>query len=1216
MTNQDRQRATFPRWRSVVPLRRPLRLAPIDLKRYSQVAAAGERLSRSRLFLASYGGVIRRFAISAGILGAFLILGCLALLWRLSSGPIQVDVVTPWLASAIEENFGNSRHVEVGGTQIERTENGGTAVRIRDIVVRDSDGTVVASAPKAEVRVSGMSLLSGHLRAESLNLVGAEMAVRIEQDGGVTIFAGADKHPIATAAVPVTAAAALLRSSREKRDASGQGVAAAVAPAGNVAAGAPAPAAAAPAHRARDVFAALLSWIDGIGETGLDGHDLKELGLKSGNLTVDDERTGKHWTFQDISLSAERMHGGGVEVTIGSANPARPWTLAAAVTPTRQGYRKVQLEARRVSVSDLMLASRLDDGDLRIDLPLSATMSGEIGPDGLPQNFTGRIIAEAGSIAEANSDDGRIAIDRAEFKLNWDAENRVLSMPFQILSGGNRITLLSQIEAPPDVGGTWSFKIGGGTVVLNAPSGSSEPLVLNRIAVSGHYDAAKQHFAIDEGDVGNTNVGVAMSGSVDVGGGSVRMAAGLAGTRMPVDAFKRIWPAFIQPKVRDWFNEHLLSGTLERIVIAVNAPLDTLRDGGPPLPDDGLSIDALATGCVLRPVDGLPPLHDAEMNIRVVGRDAVVSVSKATGDMPSGRKLTFSSGVFEVPDTAPRAPPARVHFKLEGPVQAAVELLKMDRLRDVSDAPFEPGTMRGNLSAQVSLGMPLRADLPPGSTNYTIAIEATNFSAERMIMGQKVDAAVLRANATPQGFQLKGDVKIAGAPVSLEYRKARGEPEAEVRLQGMLDEAARSNLGFEMGEAVSGSIPIRLAGRISAASEREGRFNIEADLTSAQIDGLLPGWSKPAGKPARATFVLTTKPQSIRVEDLLIEGAGAGVKGTIEFDGGGEVQSASFPSYGFSDGDRASLRIERGSEGALRVVMRGEVYDGRGFVKSTAGGTQTNGNASKKRAIDADLDMKVAAVVGFNGEALRGVELKMSRRAGEVRSFGLNAKIGRDAMLTGDLRGRSSGRQVVYLESGDAGAFFRFTDVYSRMTGGQLSMTMEAPSAENSSAQGVLNVRNFAVHDEAQLERAVNNGTQVRRNAIDFSGMKVEFTRMPGKVILRDGVVRGPLLGGTIDGVVDYARDDLHMRGTLVPLYGANNLLGQIPLVGLFMGGDKEGLFGITYEVVGRPGNPVLRINPISALAPGILRKVFEFPANGDSSTVDWSPTQSSPRIH
>jgi Protein of unknown function len=697
---------------------------------------------------------------------------------------------------------------------------------------------------------------------------------------------------------------------------------------------------------------------------------------------------------------------------------------------------------------------------------------------------------------------------------------------------------------------------------------------------------------------------------LDLAGGNPRLAAGMAGTRMPADAMKRLWPVFITPKVRDWFNEHLLSGTLERIVIAVNSPIENLKESGPPVPDDGLSIDASGVGCVVRPVNGLPALHDADMNVHIVGRDAIVSIGRATADMPSGRKLTFTSGVFEVPDTSPRSPPARVHFKMEGPVQAAAELLRMDRLRDVSDAPFDPAAMRGNLSAQVSLGMPLKAELPPGSTNYSISLETTNFAAERMIMGQKVEAAVLRATANPQGFQLKGDVKIAGTPMNLEYRKMRGEPDAEVRLQGALDDAARNNLGFEMGETVSGAIPIKLNGRVATGSEREGRFNIEADLTSAQIDGLLPGWAKPSGKPARATFAINTKPQSIRVEDLLIEGAGAGVKGSIDLDASGEVQSANFPSYGFSDGDRANMRIERGSEGALRVIMRGEVYDGRGFLKTTAGASPQNSNA-KRRAVDADLDMKIAAVAGFNGEALRGVELKMSRRAGEVRSFGLNAKIGRDATLTGDLRGRSSGRQVIYLESADAGAFFRFTDVYSRMSGGQLAMTMEAPSAENQTQQGVLNVRNFAVHDETQLSRAVNNGTQAQRNAIDFSGMRVEFTRMPTKVALREGVVRGPLLGGTIDGVVDYGRDEVHLRGTLVPLYGPNNLLGQIPVIGLFMGGEKEGLFGITYEVAGRPGNPTLLINPISALTPGILRKVFEYPASGGA---EWSPTQSQPR--
>ncbi|MDE2375347.1 MAG: hypothetical protein KGL96_14060, partial [Hyphomicrobiales bacterium] len=456
-----------------------------------------------------------------------------ALLWRLSAGPIQLDIVTPWLASAIEENFGSNRHVEVGGTQIERTATG-AAVRIRDIVVRDADGTIVASAPKAEVRVSGLSLLSGHMRAESLNLVGAEMAVRIEPDGGVTVFAGADKHPIATAAVPVTAAAALLRSAQEKKQVPGQ-PASAIAPHPAAAQSPP------PTHRARDVFASLLSWIDGIGETGLDGHDLRELGLKNGNLTVDDRRTGKHWTFHDISLSVERTHGG-VEITVGSDNPERPWGLTAAVTPTHQGYRKIQLEARRVLPSDLLLAFGVGDGGLQIDTPLSASLSGEIGPDGLPQSLTGRIVAEAGSIGDANGEDGRISVERAEVKLRWDAENRMLAMPFQILSGGNRITLLGQVEAPVDPGGIWRFKVGGGTVVLNAAGDAGEPLVLNRIAISGRYDATKQRVTLDEGDIGNTGVGIAMSGNMDFAGGNIHLAAGLAGTRMPVDALKRIWP--------------------------------------------------------------------------------------------------------------------------------------------------------------------------------------------------------------------------------------------------------------------------------------------------------------------------------------------------------------------------------------------------------------------------------------------------------------------------------------------------------------------------------------------------------------------------------------------------------------------------------------------------------------------------------------------------
>ena len=1180
MARQDRQIGESPRWGETAG--QPRRRASLSAAHRGECWGDGRYLAAYRRLSARHRQLIKRVAIGSGVLVTLVLLGCVGLWWRLSSGPIQLDAFSPWLVAAIEENFGSRQRVEVGGTQIERTANGGAAVRVRDIVVRDPDGTVVASAPKAEIRVSGLSLLSGHMRAESLSLVGAELAVRIETDGGVTVFAsGADKHPIAMASAPSLVAGQ--QASQDKKPP----------PAAALPSTQPPPRAAPTHPAAADSIAAILAWLDGIGQSGLDGHDLRELGLKDGTLTVDDARTGKRWNFQNITLNLERPRGGGMVVTIGSENPERPWGLTASIKPTNNGHRNVALEARHVSANDLLLAFRLGDGTLEVDLPVSASLRGEIGPNGVPQGLVGRIVADGGFISDGDSSDGRLEIDRAEFKINWDAASRMLEVPFQILSGDNRLTLLGQAEAPAQPQGSWAFKITGGSAVLNAPSGG-EPLILNRIGVVGRFDSANKRLTISQGDIGNADVGVAMSGNADYSSGSLRVATGLAATRMNSEALKKLWPTFVAPKVRDWFNEHLTSGNVERLTVAVNAPFETLKASGPPLPDDGLTIDAFATNCLIRPVVGLPALHDADLTVRIAGRNAQITLGKAVADLASGRKLVMSSGLFEVPDTAPRQPPARVRFKLDGPVPAAAELLQMDRLRDASGAPFDPATTRGNMSALVALAMPLKPDLPPGSTNYAITVDALNFSADRLIMGQKVESPDLKISANNQGFVLKGDVRIGGAPASLEYRKLRGDDTADIHIQGMLDDSVRNNLGLDPTGTISGGIPIDVSGRIGTSAERDGRFAVRADLTSTQIDGFLPGWVKPAGKPARATFTVLTKPQSTRIEDLLIEGAGGGVKGVVDLDGSGEVQSANFPSYGFSDGDRASLKIDRLSDGSLRAVMRGDAYDGRGFLKTMAAPPRT---AAKRPPADVDLDMKLGAVLGHNGEALRSVELKMSRRNGEIRSLGLMAKLGRNGVLTGELRGRAGARQVVQFESSDAGALFRFSDIYSRMNGGQITTVMDAPTSANPVQLGTVSVRNFAVHDESQLERAAGNQAP-RNNNMAFSGLKVDFTRSPGRIALRDGVVRGPVLGGTIDGIIDYADDEVHLRGTLIPLYGANNLLGQLPIVGLFLGGEKEGLVGVTYEVVGKPAGPVLHVNPLSALAPGLLRKVFEFPAN------------------
>src|SRR4030095_7927706 len=104
------------------------------------------------------------------------------------------------------------------------------------------------------------------------------------------------------------------------------------------------------------------------------------------------------------------------------------------------------------------------------------------------------------------------------------------------------------------------------------------------------------------------------------------------------------------------------------------------------------------------------------------------------------------------------------------------------------------------------------------------------------------------------------------------------------------------------------------------------------------------------------------------------------------------------------------------------------------------------------------------------------VDVKLSRRNGIIRSLAMSGKLGRDTPLKADLRGRSQGREVIYLETDDAGAFLRFTDTYAKIVGGQLTLAMDPPTVEPSAKEGLINVRNFAVKGEASLDRVVGGG--------------------------------------------------------------------------------------------------------------------------------------------
>ena len=1149
----------------------------------SRFHSVGDRFAALQLWLTGERWV-KRMAIVVGVL-AVIFTGCFGgLWWRLGAGPINLDVATPWLAAAIEENIGHGNTVAVGGTQIERAGRIQIAVRIRDIVVRDRDQVIVATAPKAEVKLSGTALLMGRLRAESLNLVDAELAVRITPDGQVTVSAGDTAKPLATGVA-------------SKRDAG-------MAPTFPRQVTVPAQGAVATApDTTQNGLLAGLDWLDSLSLTGLDGQNLNEIGLKNGNLVVDDQQRGNKWTFDNISLSMRRPSGGGVAVSLGEEG-ARPWSLKVVVGPQQNGVRSVDLRADKVPAANILLAMRVKDLTYSAELPLSGELKGELGRDGVPTYLRGKVTAGAGNLIDSDTPDYPMPIDSAEMSVEWDSGRRVLVAPFKVVSGQNRITLLAHLEPPNGATTEWQAGFSGGTILL-AGTDNEPPLIFNRIAIGMKFDTDRKRVLLTQADISNGEIGVAGTGSIDYAG-EARLQLGFAGTPMSASALKRMWPILIVPEVREWVIERIERGTLQRIEVGVNSPVRNLSRKGPPIPDDGLAVTIVASGVTVRPVDEMPSVRDADLKARVTGRSATVTIGQGVADTRAGRKINISDFIFEVPDMAPKPSPSRAKFRVDASVPAAAEILASDRISDLSGTLIDPNASKGNVAAIITLGMPVKGSLTKADTTYSVTADLAGFSADKLVMNQKLESNTLKLVANNAGFQVKGDVKINGQPASLDYRKAN-EGDADIRLQATLDDASRQRLGIDLGPAVSGSIPIKVIGKIG---ENDSRVGIEADLTSLRLDNILPGWVKVPGKSGKATFIVVKKEQSTLFQDIVVEGGGVSIKGSLEVDQNGDLLNANFPTYAPSDGDKTSLKAERGADGVVKVMMRGDVFDGRGFLKSAITGKEADPKG-KSRNIDLDIDLRLGAVAGFNGEALRSVDSKFSRRNGIVRAFTLNGKVGRDTPVTAELRGRGQGqgRDIIVLQTNDAGAFLRFTDMYSKVIGGQLALALEPPTVEPSAKEGLINVRDFSIKGEASLDRVAAGGSTGTQSGVSFTALRAEFTRQSGQLAIRDGVVKGPMVGATIEGSIDTVANQVRMSGTFIPMYGLNNMFGQIPVLGLVLGnGDKEGLFGVTYEVVGTPGQPVLRVNPISAMFPGVTRKIMEFNTGKQNNPIELPP--------
>src|SRR6202043_626261 len=354
---------------------------------------------------------------------------------------------------------------------------------------------------------------------------------------------------------------------------------------------------------------------------------------------IDDQQRGNKSSFENITLSLRRPSAGGVALSLGEEG-THAWSLRVAVGPPANGVRSVDIRADKVSTTNILLALRLKDLTYSADLPLTGELKGELGRDGLPTYFRGKLSAGAGNIIDSDTPDYPMAIDSAEMDVEWDSGRRVLVAPFKIVSGPNRITLLAHLEPPNDSVTDWQLGFSGGTIVL-AGIDDEPPLIFNRIAIGVRFDTDKRRVLLTQADISNGEIGFAGTGSVDYSA-EPRLTLGFAGTPMSASALKRMWPVLIVPEVREWVIERVERGSLQRIEVGVNSPVRNLSRRGPPIPDGGLPVNHLANGVTLHPVDKLPSVRDADLKAHVTGRTATVTIGQAVADTPAGRKLNIT----------------------------------------------------------------------------------------------------------------------------------------------------------------------------------------------------------------------------------------------------------------------------------------------------------------------------------------------------------------------------------------------------------------------------------------------------------------------------------------------------------------------------------------------------------------------------------------------
>nr|WP_210294816.1 DUF3971 domain-containing protein [Rhizobium sp. BK491] len=858
----------------------------------------------------------------------------------------------------------------------------------------------------------------------------------------------------------------------------------------------------------------------------------------------------------------------------------RPLTMAYDPNGTpRQGF---------TTFGDITLSAV--KGEAGVDPKLSATV--KVQPGTLYMDHDPQELTQANINLAYNFDHQTLEIAPS------DAQFLGTTVPF---SGA--LIDLDRVDANAGKGFGIDFVIKDG-VAASSLSGE-KPISFDGRA-TGRFFSATKEFQFDNLGISTPQGALFGSLHMKLGDSSPEISFGGRADKLDTAAVKQLWPFWMASKPRTWVEGNLFGGSVTNAVISVFIPAGRLREasqtGKLQLGKNELHIAFDIDGARMNVPGEIPPLRDTKGHFDLTGPNMVVDIASATSYFSTGRTITLSDSSFSIPATYDKPLMANLDLTISGSGDAIGELLSYKPLEVLQRTEFKPEDFNGKIVAKVDARIGLIKDQQPPPPEWRATLDLDNVDLLKPMNNRKIDNLTGVISADPQSVHLQAQAQIDGIPAQIDVVEPTDSKSTVKRgrvITATLTDAQRNTVLPGLRDMIDGPVKVELT-RID--DDRQG---VKVDLGKAAMTVPWIGWSKGSGIAATAQFEASGPDSQTALKNFMLKGDGFGASGDLLISKG-SLTSASFTSVKLSALDDFALSLKRSKSGGYDVAVTGNSADIRPILArlkaSTSGGQQSsNGDGSASATVRANLDK----VIGFNDEMIGNVKGVYSISGGKTTAADFSGLTRSGEALVTQMSKGANG--VIRITSGDAGAVARFTDLYKHLQGGLLNLSLRSIGQDD--WDGSLDIRNFSIIDDKKLSTIVStpsgkNGkslnSAVKQN-IDTRSQSFErgFARLvmrDGVLSVENGVVRGVQVGATFQGVLKDASGKMDMTGTFMPAYGLNRLFAEVPIVGFILGnGSDRGLIGITFRLTGTIEKSNLQINPLSIIAPGVFRQIFEY---------------------